>query len=99
MADSTIQKPYKPIIFELKNFQFNTTIAPGGSWYGVNCAVSGKKLIGIGGFGVDYPGKVYITNISIQYAGTVSLFIVNNNSTNSSGFNFTGLYVDSSYVP
>lgn len=98
MAEGYESKPYSPIGFEIKNFQFTTTITTGRSWYSANCAVSGKKLIGIAGFGVDYPGSVYITNITITYNGTVSLYIVNNSGSNSSGFNVAGLYVNSREV-
>lgn len=98
MAEGYEPKPYSPLGFEVKSFQFTTAITTGGSWYSANCAVSGKKLIGIAGFGVDYPGSVYISNITIAYNGTVSLFIVNNSGSNSSGFNFIGLYVNAREV-
>lgn len=99
MAEGYEPKPYSPIGFYNKNFQDSTTaVAPGGGWYTVNCAVSGKKLVGIAGFGVDYPNVMDITNISIISDTSVRLYIMNTSNANVTGFNFTGLYVNSREV-
>ena len=99
MAEGLEPRPFSKMGFAIRSFTDSTTaITPGGKWYSLDCAVAGKSMIALAGFGVDNPNNVRITNVSISYVGTVSLYMINSSSSNLTGFNIVGLYVNSAEV-